>query len=136
MVSSAVCHSEAEGQVDLWDFEASLVGLVRVQDSQPRLHRETLSKNKNKTRKIETNKKTLKKKNPSYSMEGEEEKKAVVLGQGLLESSGPEMRVASTDENFFTVTSLSSWEWSGWQLWPSPLRLQEWSSRQPASLAP
>lgn len=57
MVSSAVCHSEAEGQVDLWDFEASLVGLVRVQDSQPRLHRETLSKNKNKTRKIKTNKK-------------------------------------------------------------------------------
>lgn len=58
---------EAERQVDLWDFEASLVGLVRVQDSQPRLHRETLSKNKNKTRKIKTNKKPLKKKSELFN---------------------------------------------------------------------
>lgn len=31
-------------------------------------------------------------------MEGEEDMRGVVLGQELLESFGPEMRVASTDE--------------------------------------
>lgn len=109
---------------------------IVFQASQGYIERPCL-KTRTKQERLKQTKNLKKKKNPSYSMEGEEEKKAVVLGQGLLESSGPEMRVASTDENFFTVTSLSSWEWSGWQLWPSPLRLQEWSSRQlPASLAP
>jgi hypothetical protein len=82
MVSSAVCHSEAEGQVDLWDFEASLVGLVRVQDSQPRLHRETLSKNKNKTRKIETNKKTLKKKIRAIQWREKKRRRLLFWGRG------------------------------------------------------
>lgn len=48
-----------------------------------------------------------------------------LLGQEPLESLGPEMRWLP-QTSVFTVTSLSIWEWSGWRLWPSPLRLQEW----------
>lgn len=52
--------------MDLWGFEASVAGLVRDQDNQPRLHKETLSKNMNKTIKIFL-------KSRSHSMEGEYE---------------------------------------------------------------
>lgn len=87
--------------MDLWGIEASVVGLVSDQDNQPLLHKETLSKNMNKTIKIL--------KNRSHSME-EDNVRDTVLGQGLLEllgpqrdalleeplgSFGPEMKVAS-----------------------------------------
>lgn len=46
-----------------------------------------------------------------------------VCREELLESSGPEMRVASPELSSFTVISLSLQERSGWQLLTSLLSL-------------
>lgn len=76
---------EEERQVDLLDFKASLVGLVRV------LARLCL-KTRTQLRKLKKKKKT----NPEPFNGGGRGYGAVVLGQE--QSFGPEMRVASTDQ--------------------------------------
>lgn len=47
MVSNAVCYSKGRDRWISGTSRPAWLAWLRVQDSQPRLHRETLSKNKN-----------------------------------------------------------------------------------------